>query len=156
VGEYYLALKWLHIVGATILFGTGIGTAFHFWVTLRGGNVAAIAASARATVMADWLFTATAGVLQPVTGLALAAAAGYPLSSTWIVASVVLYVVVAACWLPVVFIQLRMRAIAERCARDATPLDAQFAALRRRWFALGWPAFIALLIVLWLMVARPA
>ncbi|MEO5693332.1 MAG: DUF2269 domain-containing protein [Usitatibacter sp.] len=156
MAEYYLPLKWLHIVGATVLFGTGIGTAFHFWHTLRSGNVAAIAASARATVLADWLFTSTSGVLQPITGVALAMAAGYPLSSTWIVASVALYIVAAACWLPVVFIQLRMRAIAERCEQEATQPGEEFHQLRRRWIALGWPAFIALAAVLWLMIARPA
>lgn len=156
MSEYYLVLKWLHVVGATVLFGTGIGTAFHFWHTLRTGSVAAIAASARATVLADWLFTLVSGVLQPVTGVLLALAAGYPLSSTWIVASVALYVVAGACWVPVVFIQLRIRAIAERCERENSAPGAQFDSLARRWFYLGWPAFIALAIVLWLMVARPA
>ena len=155
MAEYYLQIKWLHILGATVLFGTGLGTAFHFWLTLRTGNVAAIAASARATVLADWLFTLTAGILQPLTGLALAQAAGYPLTSAWIAGSAALYVVAAACWIPVVFIQLRMRAIAERCERDRTLPGEDFRALQRRWFALGWPAFIALGIVFWLMVARP-
>jgi uncharacterized membrane protein len=156
VGEYYLALKWLHILGATVLFGTGLGTAFHFWYTLRTGGVAAIAASARATVLADWIFTRTAGLLQPVTGLALAQAAGHPLSSPWIAASAALYVLAAACWIPVVSIQLRMRAIAQRCERDGTLPGAEFQALARRWFLLGWPAFAALALVFWLMVARPS
>jgi uncharacterized membrane protein len=156
MGEHYLALKWLHVIGATVLFGTGLGTAFHFWRTVRTGNVAAIAASARATVLADYVFTLTAGILQPVTGVLLAAAAGYPLGSTWIVASAALYVVTAACWVPVLFIQLRMRRIAERCEREGQPLGEEFRALFRRWFLLGWPAFIALSIVFWLMIARPA
>jgi len=156
LSEYYLVLKWLHVVGATVLFGTGIGTAFHFWHALRTGSVAAIAASARATVLADWLFTLVSGVLQPATGVLLALAAGYPLSSTWIVASVALYVLAGACWVPVVFIQLRIRAIAEQCERDHSAPGEEFDSLARRWFYLGWPAFIALAIVLWLMVARPA
>jgi len=156
LAEYYLPIKWLHIVGATVLFGTGLGTAFHFWHTLRTGSVAAISASARATVLADWIFTLTAGVLQPATGLMLANAAGYPLASTWIAGSAVLYVVAAACWIPVVFIQLRMRAIAERCECDGSQPGPDFHALARRWFLLGWPAFLALAAVFWLMVARPA
>jgi uncharacterized membrane protein len=156
MAELYVPLKWLHIVGATVLFGTGLGSAFHFWHALRGGNAEALAASARATVLADFAFTLPAVVLQPLTGLALAAAAGYPLGSTWIVASVALYLVAGACWIPVVFIQLRMRALAERFAREGCAPDAEFRALERRWFALGWPAFIALAIVFWLMVARPA
>jgi uncharacterized membrane protein len=154
-GELYLPLKWLHIVGATVLFGTGLGTAFHFWYTLRTGSVAAIAASARATVLADYLFTLPAVILQPLTGFGLALAAGYPLGSTWIVASLVLYLVAGACWVPVVFIQTRMRDIAARCEREGHALDPAFHRLARAWFALGWPAFIALMAVFWLMIARP-
>jgi uncharacterized membrane protein len=156
MGELYLPLKWLHIVGATILFGTGIGTAFHFWHALRSGNVAAIAASARATVTADFVFTLPAVIAQPLTGFALAWVAGYPLGATWIVASVALYLVAGACWVPVVFIQIRMRRIAARCEREGTALDAAFHALARRWFLLGWPAFLALTATFWLMVARPS
>jgi uncharacterized membrane protein len=154
--ELYLPLKWLHIVGATLLFGTGLGSAFHFWHALRTGSVAAIAASARTTVMADFIFTLPAVVLQPLTGLALAHAAGYPLAATWIVASVALYLVAGACWIPVVFIQLRLRDLAAACERDGSTLGADFHRLARRWFLLGWPAFFALAIVFWLMIARPA
>ena len=154
--DLYRPLKWLHVIGATVLFGTGLGTAFHFWLTLRTGNVAAIAAAARITVLADWLFTLTSGILQPVTGLALASIAGFPLGSPWIAASIALYLVAAACWIPVVFIQIRMRDIAARCERDGTKPGADFAALARRWFWLGWPAFFALAAVFWLMVAKPA
>ena len=155
MGEIYLPLKWLHVVGATVLFGTGLGTAFHFWYTIRTGSVAAIAASARTTVLADWLFTLPAVVLQPITGLALAYAAGYPLGSKWIVASIALYLLAGACWIPVVFIQLRMRDLAAASEREARPLDPAFHRLARAWFALGWPAFIALMAVFWLMIAKP-
>jgi uncharacterized membrane protein len=156
MGEWYLPLKWLHIVGATVLFGTGLGTAFHFWHTIRTGNVAAIAASARTTVLADYLFTLPAVLMQPATGVALALVAGYPLASTWIVASVVLYLVSGACWVPVVVIQVRMRNIAAECERAGRALDPGFHRLARAWFALGWPAFFALAIVFWLMIAKPA
>ena len=156
MAELYMPLKWLHIVGATVLFGTGVGTAFHFLYTMRTGSTAAIAASARATVLADALFILPAGVLQPLTGWALAHAAGYPLMSTWIVASVALYVIAGACWLPVVFMQIRMRDIAEACVRDGSGLGEEFRRLARWWFLLGWPAFGSLATVFWLMVARPA
>jgi uncharacterized membrane protein len=156
MAEHYVLLKWLHIVGATVLFGTGIGTAFHFWFTQRSGNTVAIAAAARATVVADYAFTLPAVVAQPVTGVALAVAVGYPLTSTWIVAATALYVVAGACWVPVVYIQLRMRALAQEAERDGVPLDGRFETLARRWYLLGWPAFIALAAVFWLMIARPA
>ena len=154
--ELYLPLKWLHIVSSTVLFGTGLGTAFHFWHTMRTGSVAAIAASARTTVIADWLFTTPAVLLQPATGVAMALIAGYPLTSTWIAASIALYLVAGACWVPVVFIQLRMRDIATTSERRGVPLDPEFHGLARRWFVLGWPAFIALVVVFWLMIAKPA
>jgi uncharacterized membrane protein len=154
--ELYLPLKWLHILSSTVLFGTGLGTAFHFWHTMRTGSVAAVAASARATVLADFVFTLPAVILQPATGLALAQIAGYPLGSIWIAASIGLYLVAGACWVPVVFIQLRLRAIAARCEREGLVPGADFARLARAWFLLGWPAFIALAVVFWLMIARPA
>jgi uncharacterized membrane protein len=107
-------------------------------------------------VIADYAFTLPAVILQPLTGMALANAAGYPLTSTWIVASVLLYLLAGACWIPVVFIQRRMRDIARRCADAGTALDADYRRLWRWWFTLGWPAFLALAVVFWLMIARPA
>ena len=156
MGELYVFLKWLHVLGATLLFGTGLGTAFHLWYTLRRGNIAAIASATRTTVLADWLFTLTSGILQPVTGVALASIAGFPLASTWIAGSIALYLVAAACWIPVVFIQIRMRDIAARCEREGTRPGEDFRALARRWFWLGWPAFASLAAVFGLMIAKPA
>lgn len=155
MADFYVPLKWLHIVGATVLFGTGLGTAFHFWHAIRSGDVAAIAASARATVAADFLFTLPAALLQPVTGVLLAMAVGHPLASTWIVASSALYLVAGACWVPVVFVQLRMRDLAQAAAREGRALDPAFGRLARTWFALGWPAFVALMVAFWLMIAKP-
>jgi uncharacterized membrane protein len=152
----YLLVKWLHVAGAAVLLGTGIGIAFHLWIAVRGGNGVAIAAAARATVLADFVFTLPAIVLQPLTGIALASAMGYPLASPWIVASFALYLVAGACWIPVVFIQLRLRALAEKAALDGAPPGEEFHRLARRWFLLGWPAFIAVLAIFWLMIARPA
>ena len=147
MGELYLPLKWLHIVGATVLFGTGLGTAFHFWYTMRTGSVAAIAASSRATVLADYLFTLPAIVLQPATGVGLAIAAGYPLTSTWIVPPS-FHLVAGACWAGRVPVALRD--IARRCERG--PHAVRCSRLARAW-PLGWPAFIALAIVFQLMIA---
>lgn len=152
----YLALKWLHVLGATVIFGTGLGTAFHFWLAHRTGNAALVAAAARSTVVADFVFTLPAAVLQPITGWALARVAGYPLDAPWILASFALYLLAGACWVPVVFLQLRMRDLADRCAAGGIPLGPEYRKLARAWFALGWPAFAALVIAIGLMVARPA
>lgn len=151
----YVALKWLHVVGAMVIFGTGLGTAFHFWLAHRTRDAVVVAAAARSTVIADFAFTLPAVVLQPITGFALARSVGYPLDAAWIVASFALYLLAGACWIPVVIIQRRMRDIAARCAREGAPLDREYARLARTWFILGWPAFAALLVAIGLMIARP-
>jgi uncharacterized membrane protein len=154
--EIYALVKWLHVIGAAVIVGTGLGTAFHFWITMRREGPAAIAAAGRSTVLADWLLTLPAVILQPVTGIFMARAAGYPLTATWIVAAAALYALAAACWIPVVFIQRRLRDLADESARSGTALPPEFHRLARLWVALGWPAFIAMATTLWLMIARPA
>ena len=153
----YLIIKWLHILSSTFLFGTGIGSAFYMLFTSLSRDVRAIAVVSRFVVLADWIFTSTTVVLQPLTGLYLIHLAGYPLTSTWIVWSIGLYFAAGACWLPVVWIQMRMRDMAQVAARDgATSLPEQYWRYLRIWTALGIPAFFALVVVFWLMVAKPA
>ena len=154
--DLYVFLKWLHVLGAVVLFGTGVGTAFHFWMANRSQDVHAIAVAARTTMIADYAFTLPAVILQPATGFAMAILAGFPLASSWIAISFALYLLAGACWIPVVVMQIRMTRLALAAARDGTPLDDDYRRLYARWFALGWPAFIALVIVFWLMVAKPA
>jgi uncharacterized membrane protein len=152
----YLALKYIHIIGATILFGTGLGIAFFMFVAVRSRDVRTIAATLRIVVLADFLFTAPAVVVQLATGIALVLVLGYPFTETWIAGALALYVVVGLCWLPVVAIQMRLLRLAE-AARDAgAPLPALFQRWFRVWFALGWPAFIGVLGILALMVWEPA
>lgn len=152
----YALLKFVHIVSSTLLFGTGLGTAFFMWTTHRSRNVAAIASAARITVLADWLFTTPAVIVQPVSGVLLMRMAGFPPESSWLVAGIALYLVAGACWLPVVALQLRVRTLAAAAARDGTPLPPAYFRCMRWWFALGWPAFAAVMATFWLMVAKPA
>jgi uncharacterized membrane protein len=151
----YLIVKWLHILSATVLFGTGIGIAFFKWITDRSGDVRAIRISAERTVLADWIFTTPAVIVQPLSGLAMAQLAGYPVVTGWVSYSIFLYAVAGCCWLPVLWLQVRMRTLA-RWADDAgAPLPALYWAYARHWFWLGVPAFLALIVVYWLMVAKP-
>ncbi|MRX07983.1 DUF2269 family protein [Pseudoduganella sp. FT25W] len=152
----YLAIKWLHILSATAMFGTGFGTAFYMFFTNRTRNVAAIAVVTRLVARADWWFTAPSVVIQPLSGLWMIHLAGFPFSSTWIVWSIALYLLAGACWLPVVWLQLRMRDMAQQAARAAAPLPARYWRYEKIWTALGVPAFVALLMVYWLMVHKPA
>ncbi|STQ94165.1 Predicted integral membrane protein [Janthinobacterium lividum] len=152
----YLIVKWLHIVSSTLLFGTGIGSAFYLLFTSLSRDVRAIAVVSRHVVRADWLFTATTVVFQPLSGFYLAHLAGYPLSSRWIVWSVVLYLIAGACWLPVVWLQMRMRDMAQASARDGLALPALYWRYLRIWTVLGVPAFFALIVVFYLMTAKPA
>jgi len=152
----YALLKFVHIVSSTLLFGTGLGTAFFMWSTHRSRDVAAIASAARLTVRADWLFTTPAVIVQPFSGVWLMHVAGFPPTSSWLVAGMALYLVAGACWLPVVALQLRVRNLAAAALRDGTPLPPAYFRCMRWWFALGWPAFAAVMATFWLMVAKPA
>lgn len=153
----YLALKFVHVVGAAVLLGTGAGIAFFLYWAERREAPPAIAATLRTVVVADYVFTATAAIVQPVTGLWLVYLVGYSLDQTWIIASLALYVLVAACWLPVVVIQTRMRDLASGAVEaGAMALPETYWRLSRVWFWLGWPAFLSVLMILWLMIAKPA
>ncbi|MBR0663884.1 DUF2269 domain-containing protein [Roseomonas hellenica] len=152
----YLLLKFLHVIGATVLFGTGAGIAFFMLLAHRTGNAVVVAGVARIVVIADLVFTATAVVAQPVTGILLAWEAGYALTEGWILLSVALYLVTGAFWLPVVWMQARMRDLARAAVAAGQPLPAAYHRLFRWWFAFGFPAFAAVMAILWLMIARPA
>ena len=151
-----LGLNVLHVVGAAVLFGTGLGIAFFQFRANRRESPAAIAATLRTVVVADYLFTATAAVLQPITGLLLVQVRGDSLGQTWIALSLALYVLIGLCWLPVVAIQIRMRDLAEAAVAAGEPaLPPRYHALARVWFWLGWPAFLSMLAIFWLMIAKP-
>lgn len=151
----YLWLKWVHIISATLLFGTGIGTAFYkCWADLQG-DVRAQLVVLRGVVLADWWVTTPAIVIQPVTGLWMADIAGYSLVDGWLLWAMVLYLLAGACWLPVVWLQIRMRRLAEQAVAEGAGLPQRYHAYRRLWFALGVPAFGALVVVFYLMVFKP-
>ena len=151
----YLLLKYLHVIGAAVLLGTGAGIAFFMLLAHRTSDAALIAGVARIVVIADFVFTATAVVAQPVTGAALAWQMGYSLWDGWIALSIALYLFTGAFWLPVVWMQMRMRDLALAAARDGQPLPPEYHRLFRSWFACGFPAFAAVLAIFWLMLARP-
>ena len=156
MSDPYLWLKWSHILSSAVLFGTGIGTAFHLYATHLRGEVPAIAAAARSAVIADWLFTTPAAVYQPVSGLALAVMADVGLLESWLVASYVLYGSAIACWIQVIMLQYRIRRISVMAARGGGGLPPAYFSAMRRWFLLGWPAFVALTGIYVLMVFRPS
>jgi uncharacterized membrane protein len=152
----YLIVKWLHVLSSTLLFGTGLGSAFYMFFTNLSADVRAIAVVTRRVVWADWLFTTPTAIIQPLTGFYLARLAGMPLSSHWLAASVALFVLAGACWLPVVWIQIRMAQMAEHAASTGAALPALFWRYHRIWTSLGVPAFIAFIAIFYLMVVKPA
>ncbi len=151
----FLLIKLLHVIGATVLFGTGAGIAFFMLMAHRTGDARLIAHTAGIVVVADTLFTATAVLAQPITGAALALMAGYPILKGWVGLSLILYVVTGLFWLPVVWIQLQMRDLARAAVVANAPLPAAYHRLWRLWFACGFPAFAAVIGILWLMIAKP-
>jgi uncharacterized membrane protein len=152
----YLVVKWLHILSSTVLFGTGLGSAFYMFVTSRTRDVPVIAVVVRYVVIADWVFTTPAVILQPLTGLWLVHLAGFELASPWLILSIGLYLLAGAAWLPVVWMQIRMREMAATAVRDGTALPATYWRYLNTWVALGTVAFSALVVVFYLMVAKPA
>ena len=159
----FVTLKLLHILSAGILFGAGMAIAFFMLMAWRSGDRAGFALTARHVVLADWVFTTTAVIVQPVSGVALAHWAGWPLTSPWLLATYALYVFIGACWLPVVWIQIQVKR--ELASHDGTcdggtgingtGLPERVHRLMRYWFILGWPAFTALIAIFVLMIAKP-
>ncbi|MEO6608977.1 MAG: DUF2269 domain-containing protein [Aestuariivirga sp.] len=152
----YLLLKWIHILSSTILFGTGLGSAFYMFMANRRKEIAGIYFAARHVVIADWLFTAPAVAIQFITGLLLVHIQGYSLTDGWVMLAVALYFFAGACWLPVVWLQIKMRDLAKLAIDADKALPAHFWALDRWWIGLGSLAFPAIMIVFWLMVAKPS
>ncbi len=151
--EWLHLLRLAHILGAVALLGTGAGIAFFMVMAHRTANARIIAHTAGTVVIADWIFTAVAVVAQPVTGVLLARETGWDLTEGWIVAALGLYVVTGVFWLPVVWIQKRMRDLAR--AAEGGALPAEYSRLFRIWFVCGFPAFFAVLTIMWLMVVKP-
>jgi uncharacterized membrane protein len=151
----YLLLKWLHIMSSTFLFGTGVGSAFYLLFATVSRDVRAVAVVTRYVVLADWLFTSTTIVIQPLTGYVMVRMAGFDWGSRWLVWSIALYAVAIACWLPVVWLQIRLRTIAREAVQHRMDLPVAFWRYFWSWVALGIPAFFAFVLIFYLMVAKP-
>ncbi|WP_339746670.1 DUF2269 domain-containing protein [uncultured Maricaulis sp.] len=151
----YLILKTLHILSAGVLFGSGAAIAFFMLMAWRSGDAPGFALASKHVVLADWIFTTTAVIAQPLTGIALAQLAGWPLTAPWLLMSYGLYIFIGICWLPVVWIQLRVRRLMGEAVTAGEPVPDRVHRLMRIWFALGWPAFAALIAIFVLMVSRP-
>lgn len=152
----YLTLKAIHVVSSVLLVGTGFGSAFYLFLANRSDSLEAIGVVGKLVVRADWYFTTPAAIIQPITGVLMMQKAGWPLSMLWIKASIALYVLAGACWIPVLFLQIRMARLADRARREGSSLPGEYWTLARRWELLGYPAFAAMLVVFYLMVAKPA
>lgn len=152
--DNYLLLKMIHILSAVVVAGTGTGIAFFMFMASRCSNVEAIAVTARHVVLADWIFTAPAVVIQFVTGVLLMMTLGYSFTSTWFFLVIALFFFIGICWIPVIVIQYKLKALADASLNTGV-LDPEFKKMMRFWIALGIPAFAAILIVFWLMVFKP-
>lgn len=150
----YPLLKTVHIISATFLWGTGVGTAFFMLLAHLGGDIATIRTTTRHVVLADWCFTLPSIIVQPLTGLLLMRSLHISLQSRWFLVVFALYLLVCLCWLPVVWIQLRLRDLAQTLA-----LDDVLPPVYRHWFItwvlLGIPAALAMLTLFALMVYKP-
>jgi uncharacterized membrane protein len=151
----YFAVKYLHVLGAIVILGTGTGIAFFMLMAHRSRDPSYIARTAATVVIADMLFTLSAVLLQPVSGALLMALSGIDFRERWLIASLVLYAVAGLFWIPVVFMQIEMRNLASVAAAQDQPLPQRYVTLFRRWFLFGIPGFGSVMIILWLMIAKP-
>ncbi|WP_211465777.1 DUF2269 family protein [Collimonas silvisoli] len=152
----YLMLKWTHIMSSVLLVGTGFGSAFYLYFIHRTRNPGAIAEVVRLVVRADFWFTTPAIFIQPLTGYAMLSLSGYPITQNWVLWTFFLYALAGACWLPVVWLQIQMSKIASASARNNVQLPAHYWQYARYWEWLGYPAFIAMLVIYGLMVFKPS
>lgn len=150
----YLMIKWVHILSAILLFGTGFGSAFYKFFTDRTGNLAAMRVTNRLVVRADWLFTTPSVIIQPLTGFWMLYLTGQDMMMFWVMLSLGLYLLAGACWIPVVVLQVRMQKVTDQL-EDNQPLPEHYRKMQAVWFWLGMPAFSAMLTVVWLMVLKP-
>ena len=153
--DWYLLIKTAHIVSSTILFGTGIGIAFFMWLANKKGDLAAKVFAAKTTVLADFIFTLPSVIIQPITGIMLIKIVGYDYTSLWLVLTYIGYVIAGICWIPVVFIQVKLRNLAIKSLENNQELPTEYYRLFKLWFYLGWPAFISLVMIFFLMVFKP-
>ncbi len=151
----YLTVKAIHIISSVLMVGTGFGTAFYLFSANRSGSVEAIAVVSRLVVRADWWFTTPAVIIQPLSGLYLIFLAGFPLDTFWVATSIALYALAGACWLPVVWYQIRMGKMAVAAHEAQTALPDLYWQYAQRWEYLGYPAFSAMVMVYFLMVLKP-
>lgn len=149
-------VKYLHILSSTLLFGTGVGTAFYLLFISRQRDARVVAPVARLVVIADWLFTATTIIFQPLSGLYLAHRMGVALTTPWLYWSLVLFAIAALCWLPVVWLQMKLRDVALAAAASGQQLPLSYDRYMGAWAALGVPALISFLVVFYLMTAKPS
>ncbi|MDH5326445.1 MAG: DUF2269 domain-containing protein [Gammaproteobacteria bacterium] len=150
----YLSLKAIHLLSMVLLFGTGLGSAWYKWMADRSGNVHHIAETNRCVVIADWVFTTPTVILQPLTGMGMVMLMDLPLNTPWVLWSLVLYMIAGACWLPVVWLQIKMKRLALLSRNNNTSLPDQYWVYARWWFYLGVPAFTAMVLIVCLMVFK--
>ena len=151
----YLWLKYIHILSSTILFGTGIGTACVMLYGHVRKNMDVRAGINQYVVFVDWLFTGISGVLQPITGFWMVYLAGYPLTSLWLMGSILGYVITAFCWFPVVYLQIKISRMTTYAAQTHSLLPPTYYYYFKIWIVLGCIAFVSLLVVFYLMVMKP-
>ena len=151
----YLLIEYLHVLGAIVILGTGAGIAFFMLMAHRSGDAAFMAKTAEVVVIADFIFTLSAVLLQPVTGALLMWMSSTAITEGWLMTSLVLYAIAGAFWVPVVFMQIEMRDLARVAATGGVPLPPRYFTLFGRWFLFGIPGFGSVMAILWLMIAKP-
>jgi uncharacterized membrane protein len=151
----YAWIKIIHVISAAVLFGTGMGTAFYMFYVNRQKDIRLIAMATKQVVFVDWVFTGTSGVIQFFSGMWLIYLKGYSPTALWLMGAMIGYVIASACWVPVVYLQIRCRDLAFEALKNNTSLNEKYDRYYKIWWILGIPAFLSLMVVFYLMANRP-
>jgi uncharacterized membrane protein len=151
-----LAIKFVHVLAAAVMYGGWIGVACFMVMAYRAANPSVVALVAQFVVRIELFVIAPALAFQPISGFPLAWAIGLtPLNEFWIDVSLTLYGVVVAAWFVALRIEIRLREIARESALDRKPLADAYPGLFRIWFLLAAVIFVAMTALILLMVWQP-
>ncbi|MBX8499589.1 DUF2269 family protein [Pseudomonas lijiangensis] len=150
----YLLLKYTHIIAAIFLFGFGMGSYLYLIAASRTGNPHVIAHVARMVVRFDTWITTPAGFLQIITGYLLTRIMGLPLTTEWVLTSLVIFLCVGSLWLPVLVLQKQLQTMALTAVHSGAELGAEYQSVYRKWFWLGVPGFAGMFVIVLIMVTK--
>ena len=154
--DVILALKFVHVLFAAIMFGAWLAAACFMVFARRSGNTSVVALVSLFVVRIELFVVAPAMVLQPITGFPLEAVIGLSnVDNFWIDSSIVLYAIVVLAWLGALRVEFVIRRMARQASLGGTKLGKDYRRLFRIWSGLAALIFAGLVLLYLLMIWQP-